>query len=200
MPTRDPRRGRVFGRRRRQDLEAVTEAYRIMRTNLLVALSDVDRPTVMFTSAMAGEGKTCTVANLAPALALAGHRVVVVDLDLRRPDIHNAFGLRNERGVADILRNDAALSDCLQYVGVEGEPGESAAGMYVLTGGTPGKEGAELVAGRSTARMLDALADQSDIVLIDTPPVLSVADGLAIARVVSGVVLVVEAGDRKSVV
>jgi len=190
----DRRRRRPLGRRRRQTIEAVTESYRIMRTNLLVAVRDIDRPTIMVTSALAGEGKTCTVANLAPALALAGQRVVVVDLDLRRPDIHRTLGLPNDRGAADVLRGDASLSDCLQYVGVEGEPGEASAGMYVLTGGSAGAEGGELIAGRNTSRLLDTVAEQSDLVLVDSPPVLAVADSLTLARMVSGVVLVIEAG------
>jgi len=178
---------------RRQKVAAAAEAYRIMRTNLLVAISDIDRPTVMITSAMPGEGKTSTVANLAPALALAGQRIVVVDLDLRHPDLHNAFGLPNDHGVADVLRGDADLADCMTYVGVEGDRGEAATGMYVLTSGPTMSDGSELISGRRCARMLSALADQSDLVLIDSAPVLPVADTLSLARMVAGVVLVVEA-------
>jgi protein-tyrosine kinase len=172
---------------------SVTDAYRIMRTNLLAAVDDIERPTVMFTSATAGEGKTSTVVNLAPMLAVAGRRVVVVDLDLRHPEVHTALALPNERGVTDVLRGDASLVDCLKYVAVRGETGSSDQGLYVLTSGPLPPDPTELLGDHRAARMLEELAARSDIVLVDSPPVLPVADSLVLARLVSGTVLVVEA-------
>jgi capsular exopolysaccharide synthesis family protein len=165
-----------------------------MRTNLLVALHDIDRPIVMFTSARAAEGKTSTVGNLAPIVALAGHRVIAVDFDLRHPDLHNAFGAVNERGTADVLRGDAQLEDCMQYVEVDAATSDGRErGLYVLTAGEPTSDPAELISSPRTVRLLEVLSDQADIVLLDTPPVLGFADSMVLGRLASGVVLVVEA-------
>jgi capsular exopolysaccharide synthesis family protein len=169
------------------------EAFRILRSNLAVAMSDLERPTVIVTSADAGEGKTATTVNLARSLVAAGQRVVLVDLDLRHPDVHHWFGLPNDVGVADVLLDRRPLNECLQYVEIftgDGGPGRP---LYVLPTGEKVDNPAELLGAGRTARMLDALAPQADIVLIDTPPVLLVADTLEIGRMVAGALLVVEA-------
>jgi capsular exopolysaccharide synthesis family protein len=175
------------------------EAYRILRQNLMVAIADLERPTIVFTSARAGEGKTSTVVNLGRVMALAGQRVVVVDLDLRHPEIHSRFGLPNEQGVSEVLRGRAKLEDCLQYVAVSGpveqadEADQHQRGLYVVTSGSVPPNPSELLGTRRTARLLEVLADQADIVLIDSAPVLPVADTLVIGRLAAGAVLVVEA-------
>ncbi|MHB8663920.1 MAG: CpsD/CapB family tyrosine-protein kinase [Acidimicrobiales bacterium] len=165
----------------------------MMRTNLMLAVQDIEHPVVMFTSARAAEGKTSTVGNLAPIIALASHRVVVVDFDLRHPDLHNAFDLTNEKGLADVLRGDVALEDCMQYVEVTGANSDTDCGLYVLTAGEATNDPAELIGSGRTARLLEVLANQADIVLLDAPPVLGFADALVLGRAATGVVLVVEA-------
>jgi capsular exopolysaccharide synthesis family protein len=181
------------GSRRGSDAGLLTESYRVMRANLSVAMANIEHQVIMITSAVPGEGKTSTVANLAPLLAVAGHRVVVVDLDLRHPDLHNALGLANERGASDVLSGRAELGECMQYVAVKSEAGHGEQGMYVLPSGPTPPDPGELVADRRAARMLQSLAEQADIVLVDSPPVIPVSDSLTLARIVSGVVLVVEA-------
>jgi non-specific protein-tyrosine kinase len=168
------------------------EAFRILRSNLLVSLQDLERPTVLVTSAQEGEGKTVTSVRLARSLALAGKRVVLVDLDLRHPDVHRWLGVDNERGVVDVLLGKAALEDCLQYVPVDPGRDHQPRGLYVLPTGPTTSNPAELLGSRRTAQMLDALAQQADIVLLDSPPVLPVADALVIGRMVAGAVLVIE--------
>jgi capsular exopolysaccharide synthesis family protein len=188
---------RLFGRNKGHQVEVtgstLGEAYRILRTNLMVALTDLERPTVIFTSTSAGEGKTSTVVNLAKVMALAGQRVVVVDCDLRHPDVHNRLQLGNDQGLVDVLLDRAPLSDCLQFVEIRQNPGQPQRGAYVLTSGTVPINPAELLSGSRTARLLDALSSQADLVLIDSPPVLPIADALVIGRLVAGAVLVVEA-------
>lgn len=172
------------------------EAYRILRTNLLVAASSLDRPTVLFTSARAGEGKTATVAYLGRVMALAGQHVVLVDLDLRRPDLHRAFGLTNDKGASDVLRGRVGLDDALQYVAFShslDQPDQAERGVYVLTGGTVAENPSELLGSVRTTQLLDVLGDQADIVLIDSAPVLPTADTLILSSLVGGAVLVVEA-------
>jgi capsular exopolysaccharide synthesis family protein len=168
-----------------------SEAYRVLRSNLLVSLGDLERPTVIITSADAGEGKTVTAVNTARSLALAGKRVVLVDLDLRHPNVHRWLPVHNEFGVTDVLLDRRPIDECLQYVEVAG--GQWPRGLYVLPTGGGVENPAELLGIRRTGVILEALATQADVVLIDTPPVLLVADTLVIGRMTAGAVLVVEA-------
>jgi non-specific protein-tyrosine kinase len=168
------------------------EAFRVLRSNLLVAASELANPIVVVTSAQAGEGKTSTCVSLARSLAMAGPRVVLVDLDLRNPEAHHRIGADNVPGCVDVLLDRRRLDECLQYF----EPpidAPTAKGLYFLPAGEGAADPAELLGSPRAARMLDALASQADIVLLDTPPVLPVADTLVVGRLAAGAVLVVEA-------
>jgi succinoglycan biosynthesis transport protein ExoP len=199
------RRPRVRGRRaaRPAGLVSHDEAFRTLRSNVLVATSDLASPSLMVTSAVPGEGKTSTCAALAEAIAASGPMVVAVDLDLRRPDLHTRFGVDNGRGVSDVLGGRATVADCLVRVGLTGDsaveddgdrgyPGRGS--LFVLPAGTPVSHPAELLGGPRTVQVLDALREHADFVIIDTPPVLPVADAIGIGRLVSGALLVVETG------
>lgn len=168
------------------------EAYRILRSNVMVAVSDLERPSIIITSANAGEGKTSTCVNLARSMAHAGRRVVVVDLDLRKPDIHRQLGAHNEIGVSDALLRRHAVNDCLQYIETGWGPGQTPTGLYVMPSGPHVENPAELLGAGRTVQLLEALTAQADAVLIDTPPVLPVADTLTLGRMVAGAILVVE--------
>ena len=179
--------------RRQRERETVNaEAYRILRSNLSIALLDLERPSVLVTSARAGEGKTSTAVNLARAFAVAGHRVVLVDLDLRHPDVHHWLGTHNSVGVTDVLTRRRPLGECLQFVSVSKSIAGSGEGLYFLPTGDMVPNPAELLTGSRTPALLEALTSQADIVLIDAPPVLPVADALVIGRMVGGALLVVE--------
>jgi capsular exopolysaccharide synthesis family protein len=171
---------------------ASDEAFRVLRSNLLVAISDLANPVVLITSANAGEGKTTCCAGLAASLASIGQRIVVVDLDLRSPGLHRHFGAHNEVGVTSFLLGNAPLSECLQYI----EPPEGSEvkrPLYLLATGPMAVNPTELLTAERTRRLLGALSAQADVVLIDSPPVLPVADTLEIGRMAAGAVLVVEA-------
>lgn len=168
------------------------EAYSVLRSNLAVSLADLDRPSVVVTSSQPGEGKTATATNLARSMALSGRRVVLVDLDLRHPDCHKWFAAHNEFGVADVLVDRRPVEECLQYVDVGRGRDSRGSGLYLLSTGKLLRNPAEVLDARRTADLLDALARQADLVLIDTPPVLLVADTLVIGRMAAGAVLVVE--------
>jgi capsular exopolysaccharide synthesis family protein len=168
------------------------EAYRVLRSNVNVAISDLERATVLVTSAQPGEGKTATSANLARVMALGGQRVVLADLDLRHPDVHRWFGVSNDAGVTDILLGRSTIDESLQYVEVS-QGASGARGFYLLPTGPAVANPTELLGSRRMAQLLDALATQADIVVIDTPPVLPVADTLVIGRMAAGALLVVEA-------
>lgn len=165
------------------------EAFRVLRANLMVAVSDLPRPTVLITSALVGEGKSSTCAALARSVAESGPVVIAVDLDLRHPDLHTHLGASDERGVSDVLVRGAPIDECLQAVRVGGNND-----VFVLPAGPPVDNPAELLASPRTGRMLEALSERAAIVLIDTPPVLPVADTLALGRFASGALLVVETG------
>jgi capsular exopolysaccharide synthesis family protein len=167
------------------------EAFRVLRSNLLVAIDELANPVVVVTSAQPGEGKTSTSVMLARSLGLAGPRVVLVDLDLRRPDCHRLLGADNTPGVAEVLQNKREIEDCLQFLPPpKGSP--SSRGLYFVPAGQATANPAELLGTPRTGRLLEALAREADIVLLDSPPVLPVADALVIGRLAAGAVLVVE--------
>jgi capsular exopolysaccharide synthesis family protein len=157
------------------------EAFRVLRSNLLVTLSDLANPIVMVTSAQAGEGKTSTCAGLAVSLASIGRRIVVVDFDLRRPDLHHRFGANNDEGVSTFLLGHKPPA-----------PSGPSPGLYLLAAGPAVANPAELLSSQRIKRLLDSLASQADVVLVDTPPVLPIADTLEIGRRAAGAILVVE--------
>jgi capsular exopolysaccharide synthesis family protein len=188
----------LFGRRRGRgsaldDLAPFEEAYRVVRSNLLVTMADYQQPRIIVTSAHVGEGKTVTCTNLALSFARAGLRVVLVDFDLRHPDAHRLVGAHNNFGVSDLLLGKRNLEDCLQYLELPGIDAQSARGVYFLGTGPQVRNPTELLGMPLTAQMLDELSKQADLILIDAPPVLPVADMLVIGRVVTGVIVVVEA-------
>jgi len=168
------------------------EAFRVLRSNLLVAIDELANPIVVVTSAQAGEGKTSTSVMLARSLALAGPRVVLVDLDLRRPDAHRLLGADNVPGCSEVLQDRREIEECLQFLPPP-KSSPAASGLYFLPAGGASANPTELLGTPRTGRLLDALAKEADIVLLDTPPVLPVADTLVIGRLAAGAVLVVEA-------
>ena len=168
-------------------VEIQREALRVLRSNLEVALSDLENPIVIVTSPNAGEGKTSTCVPLAQLLAAGGTRAVLVDLDLRHPDAHRLLDAPNEVGVADVLLGRSVVEDALQYI-----PLSQTTGLYFLPTGSPVANPTELLGTSRTVTLLQALAQQADIVLVDTAPVLPVADTLVVGRLAAGALLVVE--------
>jgi len=164
------------------------EVFRVLRSNLLVALAELENPTVIVTSAAAEEGKTATCANLAVSLAATGLRVVAVDVDLRHPNLHLWLGAHNEIGLSDVLLDRSGLDRALQFVAL----GSRDRGLYVLPTGASVNNPTELLGSTRMAKVLTSLAGQADVLLLDTPPVLPVADTLVIGRMAAGAILVVE--------
>lgn len=162
------------------------EAYRSLRTS--VQFLGLDRPLqiIEVTSASPGEGKTTTLANLGVALARAGQQVIVVCCDLRKPRLHEFFGLSNTVGFTSVLVGDAGLSSALQKV-----PGMDR--LRVLASGPIPPNPSELLASDRAGELLTVLAQQADVVLIDAPPVLPVTDAAVLANRVDATLLVVTA-------
>ncbi|MBI4214154.1 MAG: CpsD/CapB family tyrosine-protein kinase [Chloroflexi bacterium] len=161
------------------------EAYRTLRAN--IRFSSLDRParTILFTSPGQQEGKTTTLANLAVIAAQAGSRVVAVDCDLRRPALHTVFDVANTGGFTDLLLNEHAQ-------GIPTQDGPIP-GLRLLTSGPLPPNPAELLSLDRVDRILELLAQEADLVLLDSPPAAAVADASILASRVDGVVLVIDA-------
>jgi capsular exopolysaccharide synthesis family protein len=180
-----------------QPFSPVAEAFRVLCTN--VRFSSVDRPlrTLLVTSPNFAEGKSITVANLAVAIAQAGLRVIVVDADLRRPHLDQLFSLdQRERGTEERLwwgltgsLLEGRIDGMLRTVQVDG--------LSILPSGELPPNPAEIVGSQQMHKVLHKLAEQADVVLIDSPPVLPVADATALAQAVDGVLLVLYAGKTR---
>lgn len=161
------------------------EAYRLVRTNLEFA--SVDRPlaVLLVTSASPGEGKSTTVANLAIALAQTGKRVIIVDADLRKPILHRLFEVPNKQGLTNLLLvEDGQVEQHLQAGPIEG--------LRVLPSGLLPPNPAELLTSPRMAALIERLKHEADIVILDSPPVLAVADAIVLASRVDGTLLVVD--------
>jgi protein-tyrosine kinase len=165
---------------------AASEAFRVLRTNLQFLGLDKPIKSLLITSATPGEGKTTTVANLAVAFAQAGSSVCLVDADLRRPMVAKLFGTDNWSGLTTALIGQGSLEDCLKETAVPG--------LTLLPSGPIPPNPAELLGSARMGKLLAGLEEQFDMVLVDTPPVLAVADAAVLSPKMGGVVLVVRAG------
>lgn len=165
---------------------ARAEAFRQLRTNLQFV--DVDRPprVVVVTSALPGEGKSTTAANLAISLAQAGANTILVEGDLRRPKLVDYLGLEGAVGLTDVLIGRVALPEVVQPWGPYP--------LAVLPGGAIPPNPSELLASRNMTELLEALASQYDTVLIDAPPLLPVTDAAILAGKADGSLLVLRHG------
>ncbi|RVU16711.1 polysaccharide biosynthesis tyrosine autokinase [Streptomyces antnestii] len=160
------------------------EAFRKLRANLQFAQVD-DRPRVIVvTSPVPGEGKTTTSVNLALALADAGMRTCLVDADLRRPSVAGTFGLVQDAGLTTVLIGQARAEDVVQQAGSR---------LTVLTSGAVPPNPTELLASERLGEVLRELADTYDVVIVDSAPMLPVADTIGLAQLADGVLLVVRA-------
>jgi polysaccharide biosynthesis transport protein len=180
------------------------EPFRTLRTNFEFVNLDRGARKIMVTSAVQGEGKSTTVANLAVALARSGKRVILVDADLRRPYLDKLFDLSGRPGLTDVALRHATLADALVPVVVPDRPKNGAgpnaaksngaakpAGILSVIGSGPlPPDPGEFVGSEVLERLLGELEDHADIVLIDSPPLLSLSDGLTLSEKVDAVVVV----------
>lgn len=161
------------------------EAYREMAVNLSYMGIDKDSKTVMITSPDAECGKTVTTINAASALVEAGHKVVVAELDLRRPKVADYLGIEQGRGLSSLLNSDMATEDAI----ITRDDG-----LSVLPAGNSLPNPTEILSSHRLEVLLDELKKDFDYVVLDTSPVLVAADAVAVAKHVDGTVIVVNAG------
>lgn len=171
------------------------ERFRVLRTSVEFA-NATDARTIAVTSAVDGEGKSTTVANLAVALARAGKQVAIVDADLRHPSLHRLFNLDDTPGLVDVASGGADLSQALQPIRLDDGASNGAAlarhsgRLYVLPAGQPLHDPDRLGAAAAVARVTNTLRERFDLVLIDTPPLLRVGDTIALSAHVDALLLV----------
>jgi len=168
-----------------------SEAYRMLRTNLRYSVAAGDKRRVyLVTSVGPAEGKTTTAANLAVVMAQGGQRTILVDADLRRPRIHKVFDCANEVGLTSLLVGEVeSLDEALRSTEVDG--------LRVLPCGAVPPNPAELLGSARMAHLLDELSAHADIVILDSPPILAVTDAGILAGMVTGTILVAEAGETR---
>ncbi len=169
----------------------ISEGYRVLRTNLRFTGLENPSGALLVTSAGPGEGKTTTAANLAVVMAQSGRRVILLDADLRRPSVHSYLGLSNNLGLSSLFLEDGAAPDqVIQSSQIEG--------LRVMTSGPLPPNPAELLDSKQMVEILKTLRAESDMVIIDSPPVLAVADATIIGSRCSGAILVLDAGRTRT--
>jgi tyrosine-protein kinase len=175
-----------------------SEAYRKLRINLDFANLSIKARTIMITSAAEQEGKSTTVANLAIALARAGRRVVLVDLDLRKPFIDHFFDLTGRPGLTDVALGNVTLDQALWSIPFPGsDSGPQAGSLYVLPSGPMPPNPADLIESAVVTEVLLDLAERADVVLLDSAPLLPVSDGVVLSNKVDAMLVVVRGSTIK---
>ncbi len=163
-------------------ISAFAESLRSLHAGLL--LSDVDKPpkTILIASAVPKEGKTIIAISLARVVAGLGRKVILVDGDLRRPEIHTLLGQDSKPGLVDVLAGEATLQESLRK--------DDASNLLVLPAGSQSTNPVDLFSSQQLKDILAKLAESADLVVIDSPPVLAVSDARTLSRLVDKTVFI----------
>ncbi len=178
------------------------EAFRMARINIDFANIDRGAQTIMVTSAIEKEGKSTTIANLAVAFARTGRRVILVDLDLRRPFIARLFHAERLPGLTDVALGTVNLNEALMPARIgapepdrpAGRDGAQSGTLHVLPSGPNPLDPGEFVTSRSLDSILEALRERADLILIDAPPTLPIGDAMALSAKVDALLVVSRLG------
>jgi len=183
-----------------EPLDGDAEAFRILRANVEFASVDTNTPALMVTGAIDGEGRSTTAANLALAAALAGRNVVLVDLDLRHPSLDRLFRLEGQPGLTDVALGHVALEDALVPIEIHprsrsrsSDRDEDVAGrLRVLTSGPAPPDSGEFVASRAVEEIVAELRRRSEMLIVDSPPLLPVGDARTLSRLMDRLIVVLD--------
>ena len=162
------------------------EMCRAIRTNLLFMSPDKPFRTVVVSSAGPSEGKSTVVINLGMVMAQTGSRVLLMDTDMRRPRLHKAFGVPDDRGVSSLVVGEGTLEGAIKSTDVPN--------LFVLPCGPLPPNPAELLHTRAFSELLGKLRERFDCVLLDSPPLGPVSDALVLSKQTDGILLVLKAG------
>lgn len=167
---------------------ATTEAYKLLRTNIMFSFSDEEHGHVIgVTSSVQSEGKSSTACNTAYALAESGAKVLLLECDLRRPSLAAKLGLARTPGMTNLLVSKGDFHEMIQHCAL-------APAVDVITSGDIPPNPSELLGSSRMERLMEQLKQEYDYIVVDLPPVTVVSDTLAISKLLSGVVMVVRAG------
>jgi polysaccharide biosynthesis transport protein len=165
---------------------SAAEAYRVVRTSMLLSSAGNPPKIVLVTSGQPGEGKTTTVVNTAISLAQLGSSVLIIDCDLRKPSAHKVFGLDHINGLSTYLSRDIEIDDLIHKLQIPN--------LSLLPCGPIPPNPAELISSERMRNLLQTLAGRYDHILIDSPPLIHVTDPVILSSLVDGVILVVHGG------
>ena len=165
---------------------AASESYNSLRSALLYSTSQGLPRSLLVSSSQPSEGKTTTSCELARGFARMGRRVLLVDVDLRRPTLHRQFELENGTGLSSLLTQQVKLDQVIRNAGQEN--------LDVVTSGPVPPSPTELIASEQMAELVDAMTTRYDVVIFDSPPILGLADAPLMSALVDGVVFIVESG------
>jgi len=165
----------------------IAEAYRHLRTSLLLSSAGQPPKTILVTSSQPSEGKTTTAVNTAVMLAQTGAEVLIIDCDLRRPRLHSHFNVPNAEGVTTFLSGNSELDGLLQ-------PYDKLPNLKLLTSGPVPPNPAELLGSDEMRKLLSQASERFTHVVVDSPPAISFTDASILSTMVDGVVLVVHGG------
>ncbi|MGV6852262.1 MAG: polysaccharide biosynthesis tyrosine autokinase, partial [bacterium] len=168
---------------------ALAEAFRSLRTNLLFATTEGAPHSLSITSSMPSEAKSSTCINLATTFAQSGKRILVVDADLRKPTSHKRLKLDNSQGLSNYLTGQNALDDVIQPTKIDN--------VFVITAGPLAPNPAELLSSDRMQALLNLAPNEYDMIIVDSPPVMGLADSLIIANRVTATLMVVAHNQSK---
>lgn len=166
-------------------LSPIAEAYRFLRTDLLLTTAQTDAKSILIATAKPGQGGTTAAANLAISLAMDGKRVILVDADMRRPSLHRIFKAENEHGLSSVLCNEKDYHDVVVSTEIDN--------LLLLPAGPTPSNPAELLGSARMRVLVDTLTGLADYVLFDTPSAIAFTDSVVLSQLVDGVMLVVRA-------
>lgn len=168
---------------------SLAEAYRQLRTSILLSTAGHPPKSLLITSSLPSEGKTTTATNTAISLAQTGAKVLIIDADMRRPRLHSLFNIPNGDGLSTLLSSQLKEEDVLKTIKMD-----EGTRLHMLTSGPIPPNPAELIGSAQMANLVKILNKHFTHVVIDSPPITSFTDGVLIASMVDGVILVVHSG------
>lgn len=161
---------------------AVSEQFRTIRTNIMYSSIKTDINSVLFTSDLSGTGKSTVASNMAVAYAQAGKKTLFLDADLRKPTSHHTFGVSNQIGLSNLIVNDLLLDEVIKKT--------KFASLDLITSGPIPPNPAELLSAPKLDAIMVRLKTNYDMIIIDSPPILSMTDAQLLSKSASGVILV----------
>lgn len=164
----------------------ISDQFRTIRTNIKFLTEEKEKKTFLITSPESGEGKTTLIANLAVSMAQHKEKVLLIDANLRDPNIHNVFKTSNEIGLTDVLIGKTSLEEAAYIPGI--------GKLKVLTSGSTLVNPAELLGNELMTDLLKKVKSEYDMVLIDSPTVLGSTETRILANLLDGVVLILQRG------